>query len=230
MIHRIIKNLIFYVRRYFHYLPNRILRFLTGVVNLKFLPTSNKIASNNPLVFLGDILFLTFDIFGIAEIHEFIKSIFSRTRPLTQKERILAQEIFSDIIDLDQVRINDSMGKFYQKYCIAYVSFNTINYCETLTPETFIHEMTHVYQFQIFGSLYLFRALLAQAKSNTYDYGGIEQLHKVMIDQGHIFEFDFEQQAEIIEDFYKKRQFYQDQNHFVNSIYLYFYHQLLKHK
>jgi hypothetical protein len=214
--------------RYFKYLPIRLSRFAFGIFNFKYFPVHNEIASKNPFIWFGDMIFLLLDILGIAEINEFFKSIFlSKQRLLNKKELELATETLLHNIDYKEVRINPGMNKYYRKLCIAFVSFNTVNYSGSLSKATFIHEMVHILQYQKFGSLYLFRAILAQAKSNTYDYGGVENLNKMMIKGASIYDFNFEQQAEIIEDYYKIMSGQIDTTPLVKSIFYYFYSQLI---
>ena len=68
-----------------------------------------------------------------------------------------------------------------------------------------VHELVHVWQYQKFGSLYIALALQAQFSAERYDYGG---LHQLIRKQGipFAYAFNFEQQAEVVEDFYRSKQ------------------------
>ena len=64
----------------------------------------------------------------------------------------------------------------------------------------------HIWQYQRFGSVYIFRALWAQNSTNGYDYCGVVGLMDNLKSEKGLLNFNFEQQAEIIEDYYKLRQ------------------------
>ena len=69
-----------------------------------------------------------------------------------------------------------------------------------------VHELTHVYQFNIVGSIYMWQALRAQGiwgVTDAYDYGKEPGLKK-SIDNNKLFkDFNREQQAQIAQDYYK---------------------------
>lgn len=69
-----------------------------------------------------------------------------------------------------------------------------------------LHEVTHVWQFQHMGWPYLFKALWAQARygSNVYNYGGAQGLIEHRAEGLTLFDFNLEQQAHIVEDYYSK--------------------------
>jgi len=61
--------------------------------------------------------------------------------------------------------------------------------------------MMHVWQYQNLGGVYAIKALHAQYKGNAYDYGGFEGLYNGMLQGKPLLSFNFEQQAEIIQDY-----------------------------
>lgn len=67
-----------------------------------------------------------------------------------------------------------------------------------------IHELTHVWQFQHMGWAYLWQAIHAQITlgSKVYDYGGWEGLREKREQGWTLFDFNVEQQATIIQDYY----------------------------
>ena len=69
-----------------------------------------------------------------------------------------------------------------------------------------LHEITHAWQFQHMGWPYLFKALWAQAKygSDVYNYGGAQGLIDHRAKGLTLFDFNLEQQAHIIEDYYAR--------------------------
>ena len=74
---------------------------------------------------------------------------------------------------------------------------------------TFIHELTHIWQFEKMGSVYIPRALRAQQSPLGYDYGGVSAL-KICREKGKSFlSFNFEQQGDIVSDYYRIKNGYQ---------------------
>jgi len=81
-------------------------------------------------------------------------------RPLTGEEREIVEEYFGESIDLDRVTINEfSVGAnvnalFNENGSRPYVIGNTVNYSRPINLDnpversTFLHEMTHVWQYQ----------------------------------------------------------------------------------
>ena len=164
--------------------------------------------SNMPVVgtfwnWLGDIPFYIADLLAFPEIYQTIQQLLkSGIRPLTGEEKHYAQLIFKDALDYDVIRMNGHARVGIHSKVIAYVTFNCIHFKNALSPEIFIHEMMHVWQFQNFGSLYLFRAMRAQLSHTVYDFGGIENLYQKMLACKSLQDFNFEQQAEIIETYF----------------------------
>lgn len=66
-----------------------------------------------------------------------------------------------------------------------------------------IHELVHVWQYQHFGAVYIGKALKAQKSKEGYNYGGMENLYHQMLKGNTLTHFNFEQQAEILEDYYR---------------------------
>jgi hypothetical protein len=64
-----------------------------------------------------------------------------------------------------------------------------------------VHEMTHVYQYERAGSVYLGQAIHAQATIG-YGYGGAAGLRTAQATGKHYRDFNREQQAQIAQDFY----------------------------
>ena len=205
-------------------------RWFSGLINIKGLPWANAIASANPFIWLGDLVFLTLDMIMIPEIYELIKTLIlkNRLRQLNEEEEKIAEMVFGDNLDISSILINTRMVKGMEKLCTAYVSFNCINFTSCIRDKILVHELVHVYQYQRHGSLYLFRAILAQLRKDTYDYGGLHRLSQLMTLGKGIFMYNFEQQAEIIEDYY----FYSFENQELGayglSVYRYFYQDFLE--
>ncbi len=144
------------------------------------------------------------DVIAIPEIYQIVMRLFNwNTRQLQEDEILLAKSIFGNNISYDRVRINSTAKFGIKKIAIAYVSFNTINYDKKIKKEIFIHELVHIWQYQHFGSIYIARAIKAQRSKEGYDYGGPSTLYTMMLKGARLIDFNFEQQADIIEDYYK---------------------------
>jgi hypothetical protein len=123
-------------------------------------------------------------------------------RRMNEAEKLIARNVYNGTILLDYVYIDESASFLAKKHKFAYVSCNLINSWGSIRDDIFIHELMHVYQFQKFGLVYIYRAIKAQCSKEGYDYGGPKGLHNARQQGKHLFEFNFEQQASIIEHYY----------------------------
>jgi hypothetical protein len=194
-------NKIFY---YLQELPVRIKRLWRHLIYPFYRPFANEFPPQSIIDWFVDAGFYMMDIVAMPEVYELVFSIIKRkTRPLTTQEKALAKSIFGDSVQYDLVKV-DSKARFgTKKIALAYVSFNTVNYLRRIDKAIFIHEMVHIWQFQQFGSIYIARAIKAQKSKEGYDYGGVANLYQVMLKGGSLLDFNFEQQADIIEDYYR---------------------------
>lgn len=189
---------------------------------------ANRFPPGGILEWTSDTLFYLFDCMAIPEIYDAIMNLLkTNTRPLTAAEVELGYNVFGNSIDYNLIRIDDRARFGTKNMAAAYVSFNTINYMHKIKKEVFIHELVHIWQFQNFGSIYIARAIKAQRSSEGYNYGGSPNLYQVMLRGGSLFDFNFEQQADIIEDYYKMKQnpakagpmLLQTYNYFANQLF-----------
>jgi Ca2+-binding RTX toxin-like protein len=174
------------------------------------------------------------------------------TRPLTNREKALARSVFGNSINLDIVRIDEWSLSNLVNGKRPFVTLNTINTWGNLEDAVLIHELTHVWQYQKLGVTYILDAALAQgspgfqggkypdgigAGANGYRYGGYTTLEKFMDDGKKLSDFQFdasitgpssvvrenyEQQAKIIEDYYRIRSDSNSENDKYLAIYAYF--------
>ncbi len=148
-------------------------------------------------------LLLLMDWLGLVDLYEGLSSLFKyKTRPLLEEEIRRAKSIFGNTIDLNRVRIDERAWLGPRQYQFCYVSFHTINSWGIMRDDILIHELVHVWQYERFGALYIAKALLAQQEEG-YDYGGWTRLHQVRNAGGKLSDFNFEQQADIIMDYYR---------------------------
>lgn len=148
-------------------------------------------------------LFLLLDLLLIPELYETCADLLKwKSRPLSDEERRIARSVFGDALPLDRIRVDETARAACRSHHIIYVSFFTINAWGPIRPTTFIHELVHVWQYREMGSLYIPRALKAQRTKEAYNYGGLPALLKCMDQNGSLWDFNLEQQADIVADYY----------------------------
>jgi hypothetical protein len=146
--------------------------------------------------FLTDLLFF-------PETLMLLNRIFKpNTRRLTEREIALARSIFGETIDYQKVRLDERSFVGCRQFQFAYVGFHFVNSWGQLSEPHFIHEMVHVWQFQRIGSVYIPRALWAQRTAEGYDYGGVSALQKAAEQGKTLTDFNYEQQADIVADYF----------------------------
>ena len=153
------------------------------------------------LLWLAEFIIYLTDITGLSMLYETLDEwINFNTRNLSPDEYALLLPLFGSQLNYKLVLIDKNARLFARKYNLAYVTFNTINCWGQLTDTLLVHEAVHCWQFQKYGSVYWFRALLGQFTPAGYNYGelslDVQPLHPDR-------KFNFEQQAEIITDYYK---------------------------
>lgn len=177
--------------------------------------------------YVTDFLWYVHDILWVPEIYQFVTRLIKwKTRPMNEKEKNIARSFYKDSIDIDVIQIDPTAKFLKKKHVVAYVGFNTINFTTKIKDRVLIHELMHVWQFQHFGSVYISRAISAQRSYPVYDYGGVTNLYKGMLNGKKITDFNFEQQAEIMEDYYVLLSSPQPYNGFYEMVYRYYYEQL----
>lgn len=156
-----------------------------------------------------DFVFLLLDLVGLANLYELIQEWCKpNTRGLQDWEKKLAQSVFGKSIQYHRIRIDEYALIGPRQYRICYVSANTINTWGGMENSLLIHELVHVWQYQHFGLAYIPRALRAQRSNAGYNYGGVAQLERYRMQGKTIFDFNFEQQADLVSDYYRLREGY----------------------
>ncbi len=156
-----------------------------------------------------DFIFLLLDLSGLANIYELLLEWLKfNTRKLYAWEKEIARSVFGNNINYSKIRIDERalLGPWQYRFC--YVSVNTINTWGGMDNSLLIHELTHVWQYQRFGLVYIPRALRAQYSKAAYNYGGLQQLSNYKKQNRTLFDFNFEQQADIVADYYRIREGY----------------------
>jgi hypothetical protein len=159
-------------------------------------------------------------------------------RQLTNIEKTEAQLVFGDSIAYDSVWLNEEVswpdwvarvGALISRSEPPPHNAITLGYriyipvilrtSDTTSEDAFlkdmgwlIHELTHNWQFQHDGPIYLFQALWTQLKlgSNAYDYGGEQGLEQYIQQGKRLRDFNREQQGEIARDYYHRMKKGQD--------------------
>lgn len=186
-------------------LPLRVYRFLrhlkSGITRLF------KVGKPKIYHWWQDFSLFTLDLLMLPEIAETLADFIKwNTRPLSPSEKKLAKSVFGNALNLDAVRVDENARIGCRKMNIAYVSYFTINNWGRMRPEILIHELVHVWQYQKLGGAYISMALRAQQSKEGYNYGGVLALKDVKLKNGKITDFNLEQQAEIISDYYLVRE------------------------
>ncbi|MDZ4703339.1 MAG: hypothetical protein SH848_05390 [Saprospiraceae bacterium] len=153
---------------------------------------------------LLELLLLLLEIAGFPEFYELLAAVFKfRTRKLTEQEIRLAKSIFGDTLQYEYIRVDESayIGPRQSRFC--YVSFYTLNSWGQIYPALLIHELTHVWQYQHLGIRYIPRALAAQRTASGYNYGGEPALEQAIASGKSLAFFNLEQQADLVEDYYR---------------------------
>jgi hypothetical protein len=169
-----------------------------------------------------------FDLVGGPEICQFVTHLGMHTTPLTAAELTAVQPIFG----LNNLRYRDvrvAQGGilnliFRYNGGLAFATWYTVHIPQVENEigrrgrngrdklSLLVHELTHVFQYHHVGSRYLGEAIyyLVTTQRNCYQYGGAAGLQSCS-QQGKMFrQFNREQQAQIVQDYFVKTQTGQD--------------------
>lgn len=159
------------------------------------------------LKWLATLALQNLEIVGLGEAYETIMDLIKfNTRVLSPSELKAAKSIFGTSINFDFVRVDTGamVGPLVTKR--AYTSFHTINSWGTESKDVMIHELTHVWQYENAGAIYMPQAVHAQVWGGGYDYGDVANLRLKQRAGEGLLSFNREQQAQIVQDFYSLRQ------------------------
>ena len=173
--------------------PHRIARLFTiwSMPFYQIYPISVKI--NAFLMALLDLFFL-FDMIEITN-----NLVRPHIRTLTEIEILRGSKMFGTSLDFSLVLLDKRSAPVKRGFAYAFVTFNTINCWKPIPADVFIHELTHVWQYQNFGAGYIPAALWAQKSPGGYNYAYTEGWYL----STNLFEFNAEQQADLIQDAYR---------------------------
>jgi hypothetical protein len=133
----------------------------------------------------------TVDIAALRMNQAFVSS----SRSLTDRERGVARPVFGDSVDLDRVRIG-----LTNVLAAPTTLGNLIRVKGTISDDTLVHELTHVWQYQTSGLHYISCALAGQAEG-TVLHGGRDWTYQFDPSHHgtHLADYGPEQQAEIVQ-------------------------------
>jgi hypothetical protein len=172
--------------------------------------------------------FYIMDIIFLPEIYEITMELFKwNTRFLTHREKELAISVFGNSIMPDLVRIDNRSISGPKQGRFAYVSFQTINCYGHMSDRILIHELVHVWQFLQFGSYYIPKAILAQRSKEGYNYYRTAGLMNMKLRNGRLYNFNFEQQGDIVMDYFNMKQVADNQTVLESEVYEYFMEDIL---
>jgi hypothetical protein len=119
----------------------------------------------------------------------------SHIRPLTQREKDVATPVFRGSVDLERVRVATT------RLLNAPTTLgNTIRVNGSMSDDTLVHELTHVWQYQTSGLRYVSCALAGQAEGAVL-HGGRDWTYEFDPTHvgTHLTDYGPEQQAQIVQ-------------------------------
>lgn len=147
---------------------------------------------------------LLLDLLGVMDHYESVAEwVKWRTRPLTDAEIRIGREVFGDSLDWRRVRIDDRAWLGPRQWRLCYVSGYTINSWGPMSNPLLVHELMHVWQYHHRGLVYIPRALRAYRSAEGYNYGGVEQLRQLYQADCGIEALNYEQQGDLVADYYR---------------------------
>jgi hypothetical protein len=157
------------------------------------------------LRWLAGLLLLVADLTPTALLYETILDAFKKhTRALNANEIEVIRSVFGNRFPVGLISLDNASWPARKKKTLAYTSFHSVNFDTDLPLCILVHEIVHIHQYLQGGSVYISEAIWAQHWGGGYNYGGLEPLLKYSQGKG-LSSFNFEQQADIIEDYYRWR-------------------------
>ena len=150
-----------------------------------------------------------FDFWGGPEIAQLFLRALTQTRPLTVNEIKTASAVLGeDALDYKRVRLAQGgilSYAFRLNNNRAFSTWHTINMPFDADKDLplLVHELTHTFQFERVGTVYIGQALLEQKKHGraAYHYGGEEGLRTACAAGKAYRDYNREQQGQITQDY-----------------------------
>jgi hypothetical protein len=159
----------------------------------------------------------TFDLLGGPEIAQFFLRLISHTTSLTATEKTMIAAILGEGgMRYQEVYIAEGGGLnliFRWNGNLAFTAWYTICLPQAPANRTrtnralLVHELTHVYQYEKLGSRYLTEAIymLIKTRRDCYGYGGTAGLARAHEQKSCFADFNREQQAQIVQDYFSRQ-------------------------
>ena len=157
-------------------------------------------------------IFRVFDALRGPRLFEFIWQVLTKVSALSETEINAASSVLgTSAIQYDVVRVAEGglLGVVFRlNRRRAFTTFHTINLPRAgghsrSYLDIVVHELIHVYQFEVVGSIYIWQALRAQ-RANGYRYGGWQQLKEDRSNGKSFRDYNREQQGQIGQDYYRE--------------------------
>jgi hypothetical protein len=151
------------------------------------------------------------DLAGLPEVAEAVVRATTRATPLEPAEAAAAASVMGpDAVRWHEVRVAEGgvlRIAFHFNKQRAFTLWHTINLPSKgnhtrANMGILVHELVHVYQYEQLGSAYLPEAVHAQHMPEGYDYGKELGLLRDRSDGKRFCDYNREQQAQIVQDFY----------------------------
>lgn len=181
-------------------------------------PSSSRRFSGFLVGWLHHLVTQLFDLLGGPEIAQFLMHLITNTTPLNDEELALISSLLGPgKLRYQDVRIAEGgLLDLVFKYNgnLAYTTWHTIHFPRQrqgrrqshtrANLSILVHELIHVYQYERVGTRYLGEAIymLVTTKRSCYDYGGVQGLCDATAAGKRYHDFNREQQAQIIQDYY----------------------------
>jgi hypothetical protein len=161
------------------------------------------------VVWVHATLWYVFDIVGGPELVQIILRALTETRSLSPEEIQAAMAVLGpQAIRYRDVRIATGgvlLTFFRMNRNRAFATWHTINIPASRISDLslLVHELTHVYQYERVGSLYIGQGLWAQHTfgRKAYDYGGVDGLAEGRATGKCLYDYNREQQCQIAQDY-----------------------------
>jgi len=155
-------------------------------------------------------VFRLLNLLRAPSIFEFFWHLLTRVTPLSESELYAASTVLGpSAIGYSSVRVAEGRLLrliFKLNSQRAFTTFHTVNMPSSGGHsrehlDLLVHELVHVFQFEILGSVYIWQALRAQ-RTDGYDYGEPEQLREDRKNGKRYRDYNREQQGQIAQDYY----------------------------
>ncbi len=159
-------------------------------------------------------LFRVLDLVGVPELWSLLMRLTARVTPLTGAEIAAASAILGPTaLRYADVRVAEGGLLnliFRHNQGRAFTTFHTINMPtfgahQRTNFAILLHELVHVYQYERTGGLYIAEAIYAQLTTG-YNYGSPEDLQQCLLTGVCYRDFNREQQAQLVQDYYERLQ------------------------